>query len=164
MQPNLRLLWLPGARHTVWSALSRAVRIPSRLDADVRFVASVLPITTPPTIVRFDGNEDFDSEEAVTWEGGWRAQLLPALSADLSLYYAWYDRLRSVNLLAPTVEGGFIVQPAEVANDARGHAYGGTLTATWHPRPSLRLLGSYTLLRMKVEPRDDAPPPAAPRT
>jgi iron complex outermembrane receptor protein len=138
------------------------VRIPSRLDADVRFVASVLPITTPPTIVRFDGNEDFDSEEAVTWEGGWRAQLLPALSADLSLYYAWYDRLRSVNLLAPTVEGGFIVQPAEVANDARGHAYGGTLTATWHPRPSLRLLGSYTLLRMKVEPRDDAPPGSTP--
>jgi len=162
VQPNLRLLWLPGARHTVWSAVSRAVRIPSRLDADVRFVASVLPITTPPTIVRFDGNEDFDSEEAVTWEGGWRAQLFPALSADLSLYYAWYDRLRSVNLLAPTVEGGFIVQPAEVANDARGHAYGGTLTATWHPRPSLRLLGSYTLLRMKVEPRDDAPPGSTP--
>jgi iron complex outermembrane receptor protein len=162
VQPNLRLLWLPGIRHTVWSAVSRAVRIPSRLDADVRFVASVLPVTTPPTIVRFDGNEDFDSEEAITWEGGWRAQLLPAVSADLSLYYAWYDRLRSVNLLAPVVEGGFIVQPAEVANDARGHAYGGTLTAIWHPRPTLRLVGSYTLLRMQVELRDDAPAGSTP--
>jgi iron complex outermembrane receptor protein len=162
VQPNLRLLWLPGARHTVWTAVARAVRIPSRLDADVRFVASVLPVTTPPTIVRFDGNEDFRSEEAVTWEGGWRAQLLPQVSADLSLYYAWYDRLRSINLLAPTVEDGFIVQPTEAGNDARGHAYGGTLTATWHPRPTLRLLGSYTLLRMHVEPRDDAPPGSTP--
>jgi iron complex outermembrane recepter protein len=162
VQPNLRLLWLPAARHTVWSAVSRAVRIPSRLDADVRFVTSVNPVTTPPTIIRFDGNEDFESEEAITWEGGWRAQVLPAVSADLSLYYAWYDRLRSVNLLAPVVEGGFIVQPLIVANDARGRAYGGTLTATWHPRPSLRLVGSYTLLRMRVEPLDDAPPGSTP--
>jgi iron complex outermembrane recepter protein len=162
VQPNVRLLWRPDARHTAWSAVSRAVRIPSRLDADVRFVASVLPVTTPPTIVRFDGNEDFDSEEAITWEGGWRAQLLPAVSADLSLYYAWYDRLRSVTPLAPFVEDGVIVQPAQVDNDARGHAYGGTLTATWHPRPALRLVGSYTLLRMAVETRDDAPPGSIP--
>jgi iron complex outermembrane receptor protein len=162
VQPNLRLLWLPSARHTAWTAVSRAVRIPSRLDADVRFVASVLPVTTPPTIVRFDGNEDVAAEEAITWEGGWRAQVLPAVSADLSLYYAWYDRLRSVDLLAPVVEGGFIVQPAEVGNGARGHAYGGTITATWHPRSSLRLVGSYTLLRMRAEPREDAPPGSTP--
>jgi iron complex outermembrane recepter protein len=162
VQPNLRLLWLPGARHTVWSAVSRAVRIPSRLDADISFVSSVVPVTTPPTIVRFDGNEDFDSEEAISWDGGWRSQLTPTVSADLSLYYAWYDRLRSVNLLAPTVENGFIVQPAEVDNDARGHAYGGTLTATWHPRPTLRVVGSYTLLRMNVELREDAPPGSTP--
>jgi iron complex outermembrane receptor protein len=162
VQPNLRLLWLPNARQTAWSAVSRAVRIPSRLDADISFVASVLPATTPPTIVRFDGNEDFDSEEAITWEGGWRSQLTPTVSADLSLYYAWYDRLRSVNLLAPRVENGFNVQPAVVDNDARGHTYGGTLTATWHPRPTLRLVGSYTLLRMKVELREDAPPGSTP--
>jgi iron complex outermembrane receptor protein len=162
VQPNLRVLWLPGARHTAWSAVSRAVRIPSRLDTDISFVTSVNPITTPPTVVRFDGNEDFDAEESITWEGGWRSQLMPAVSADVSLYYAWYDRLRSVNPLAPLAENGFLVQPVQVANDARGHAYGGTLTATWHPRPTLRLVGSYTLLRMQVELRDDAAPGSTP--
>ncbi|HKU60156.1 MAG TPA: TonB-dependent receptor [Gemmatimonadales bacterium] len=162
VQPNLRLLWLPRPGHTAWTAVSRAVRIPSRLDADVEFVASVLPVTTPPTVVRFQGNEDFDAEEAITWEGGWRAQVSPTVSADLALYYAWYDRLRSITPLPPTAEGGFIVQPFQVDNDARGHTYGGTLTATWHPYPVLRLLATYTLLRMTVEPRDDAPPGSVP--
>jgi iron complex outermembrane recepter protein len=162
VQPNLRLLWLPAAGHTAWSSVSRAVRIPSRLDADVQFVASVLPITTPPTVLRFDGNEDFDSEEAITWEAGWRAQLAPSVSADLSVYYAWYDRLRSITPLPPTLAGGFIVQPIQVDNDARGHAYGGTVTVTWHPSPVLRVLATYTLLRMAVESREDAPPGSTP--
>ncbi len=122
----------------------------------------MLPISTPPTVLRFDGNEDFESEEAITWEGGWRAQLSPTVSADLSVYYAWYDRLRSITPLPPTLEGGFIVQPFQVNNDARGHTYGGTVTATWHPYPVLRVLATYTLLRMTVESRDDAPPGSAP--
>lgn len=162
VQPNLRLLWLPRPGHTAWSAVSRALRIPSRLDADLEFVASVLPVTTPPTVVRFEGNEDFAAEEAITWEGGWRAQVSPRVSADLSVYYAWYDRLRSTTPLPPTLEGGFIVQPIGVDNDARGHAYGGTITATWHPYPALRLLATYTLLRMTIESRADAPPGSVP--
>jgi outer membrane receptor protein involved in Fe transport len=69
---------------------------------------------------------------------------------DLSLYYSWYDRLRSIAPLAPTVEGGFATQPFEVRNDAEGHAYGGTLAAGWRPSRKLHLRGSYTLLEMGV--------------
>jgi iron complex outermembrane receptor protein len=161
LQPNVRVLWLPAAGHTVWSAVSRAVRIPSRLDADVRFVTQVLP-TSPLTIVRVDGNEDFESEELVSLEGGYRVLVHPTLSADLSLYYGWYDRIRSITPLPPFVQDGNVVQPLRVDNDARGHAYGGTVAATWQPHPALRLQGSYTLLKMAIQPTDDAPPGSFP--
>jgi iron complex outermembrane receptor protein len=113
-------------------------------------------------VVRLDGNEEFDSEELVSWEAGYRAQLLPAVSADLSVYYGWYDRLRSIRMLAPTSDGESVVQPITLGNDLRGHAYGGTLAANWHPRRTLRFHGSYTLLQTDVSPRDDAPAGSAP--
>ncbi len=34
-QPNIRLAWHPDPRQTVWTAVSRGVRIPSRLDDDL---------------------------------------------------------------------------------------------------------------------------------
>jgi iron complex outermembrane recepter protein len=161
LQPNVRLLWLPEPGHTVWTAVSRAVRIPSRLDADVRFVTQVLP-TSPLAIVRVVGNDDFNSEELISLEGGYRALLHPTVSADLSLYYGWYDRIRSITPLAPFAEAGVVVQPLRVDNDARGHAWGGTLAATWQASPALRLQGSYTLLKMAIESTEDAPPGSFP--
>ena len=155
-QPNARLLWLPSAAHTLWSAVSRAVRIPSRLDTDLSFVAQVLP-TDPRIIVRFQGNEDFRAEELVSWEAGYRAQLRPSLSVDASVYYAWYDRLRSTRTLAPLPEGGDVVQPVSIGNDGLGEAYGGTIAVHWYPSRRLKLQASYTLLEMHVRLQDDAP-------
>jgi iron complex outermembrane receptor protein len=161
LQPNVRVLWTPGPRHTVWSALSRAVRIPSRLDADIRFVAQVIP-GTPPAIVRFDGNEAFDSEELVALEGGWRGELRAGVSLDLSVYYSWYDRLRSVAPLAPTSSDGSVVRPFEVRNDLTGHAWGGTLVANWRASRRVHIQGSYTFLDTDVALRDDAPAGSTP--
>jgi iron complex outermembrane receptor protein len=161
LQPNVRMLWTPAARHTVWSAVSRSVRIPSRLDADVRVVAQVIP-GSPPAVVRVDGNEAFESEELIAWEAGWRGELHPTLALDLSVYYNWYDRLRSIAPLPLTTADGFVVQPFEVRNDLEGHAYGGTLAATWQPTRGVLFRGSYTLLEMEVDLRDEAPPGSIP--
>jgi iron complex outermembrane receptor protein len=161
LQPNVRLLWVPSPRHTLWSAVSRAVRVPSRLDADVRIISRILP-TTPRTVIRAIGNEDFESEELVSLEGGYRTRLHPTVTTDLSIYYGWYDRIRSITPLAPFVENGTVIQELRVDNDARGHSYGGTLAVTWQPATALRLTGSYTLLKMAVEPTDDAPPGSFP--
>ena len=37
-QPSVRLAWTPSDRQTVWSAFSRAARMPSRIDEDLRLV------------------------------------------------------------------------------------------------------------------------------
>src|SRR5206468_6357030 len=36
LQPSGRLLWRPVPRHTIWTAVSRAVRTPSRAEVDIR--------------------------------------------------------------------------------------------------------------------------------
>ena len=156
VQPNVRLRWVPRSGHTIWSAVSRAVRIPSRLDTDVQFIAGALP-TTPPTFIRIDGNEDFDSEELIAAELGYHGDLTPELSLDVSAYYGWYDKLRSVTTQAPVVEDGQPVLPNLFTNEARGHSAGGTIAANWRALPALRLRASYTRLDMGISLADDAP-------
>ena len=156
VQPNLRLRWTPASHHTVWGAVSRAVRVPTRLDTDVLFVTQVIP-GSPSTLVRVEGNEAFESEELVAGEIGYRGEVAQTLSLDISAYYSSYDRLRSITPLAPTAEGGFAIVPITIDNRAQGHAYGGTLAATWRPRAGFLLRGSYTLLEMEVALVEGAP-------
>src|SRR5690606_2280290 len=66
--PSARLAWKPAANRLVWTALSRAVRAPSRYDRDVFFPG------TPPFLVI--GGPNFRSEVADVVELGYRAQPL----------------------------------------------------------------------------------------
>jgi iron complex outermembrane receptor protein len=65
IQPSGRVAWRPRAAHTVWGAVSRAVRIPTRLERDV-----AINVTPPMSSiwVRLLGNPEFDSERLVAVE------------------------------------------------------------------------------------------------
>ena len=160
-QPNARVRWSPVPKHTAWSSISRAVRIPTRLDTDIRFITAVLP-TSPLTIVRVEGNEDFDSESAIAAEAGYRGELASWFSVDVSLYHSWYDRLRTVHPLAPVEENGLTIQPLTIGNAATGRTWGGTIAANWRPTSRMLVRGSYTRLEMRVTPDADAPPGSTP--
>jgi len=54
-QPGARLLWTPSTHQTVWAAVTRAVRSPSRLDEDVQQTQLFSP-ATPPIYLRIAGN------------------------------------------------------------------------------------------------------------
>ncbi|HEX6643326.1 MAG TPA: TonB-dependent receptor [Gemmatimonadales bacterium] len=161
LQPSARLRWSPEPRHTLWSSVSRAVRIPSRLDTDIRFVTGVLP-TSPRTVIRIEGNEDFNSETSVSAEAGYRGELSPRFSVDLAAFYSWYDRLRTVHPLAPVSENDLTVQPLTLGNDASARTWGGTLALNWQPASRLLVRGSYTRLEMRVAMDPDAAPGATP--
>ncbi|HEU4829262.1 MAG TPA: TonB-dependent receptor [Gemmatimonadales bacterium] len=160
-QPSARLRWSPSAGHTAWSSVSRAVRIPTRLDTDIRFIANVLP-TSPLTLVRIDGNEEFDSESAVAAEAGYRGELSSRFSVDVSAYHSWYAQLRSTHPLPPVTEGEFTVQPVTLGNDASGRTWGGTAAVNWRPATRVLVRASYTRLEMRVTPDADAPPGSQP--
>jgi iron complex outermembrane receptor protein len=150
VEPNVRLRWLPSSRQTFWAAVSRAMRTPSRIDVDLDEVGAIRP-GTPPLLFRATGNEDFHSEELIAYELGYRTTPHPRLSLDATVYYNDYDRLRTFNAGTPGVEDGFVVIPLSLRNDATGRTYGGTIAASWRPRPWVRLDGNYTYLRMQVK-------------
>ena len=96
--PSARLAWKPDPSQTVWTALSRAVRAPARLDRDL-----FLP-GQPPFLIA--GGPDFRSEIANVLELGYRAQPSPRLSYSLTAFHAAYEHLRS---LEPVGGGTFVI-------------------------------------------------------
>jgi iron complex outermembrane receptor protein len=89
IQPTLRARW-SGARRSVWGAVSRAVRVPTRFDTDLRFR---LPGST--TALLLTGSADFESEQVVAYEAGYRRQIRDRVSLDLATFVNRYDDLRT---------------------------------------------------------------------
>jgi iron complex outermembrane receptor protein len=160
VQPNGRLLWNVAPAHTLWAAVSGSARSPSRADVDVVATGAVLP-GSPRTFIQVLGTEDFRSERLVAYEVGYRATPDLRLSFDLAAYYNDYDRLRSVVPQVPNISDTLIVLPLQIRNDFRGRTYGGELSVTLGLSRRWRVRANYALLKMKVEPRSDAPPGAA---
>ena len=56
-QPSIRGAWHPTPDHTLWGAVSRAVRTPTRFDEDLRFG------TGAPTVI--SGSRGFKTEDLI---------------------------------------------------------------------------------------------------
>jgi iron complex outermembrane receptor protein len=132
-QPSTRLAWTPTERQTVWAAVSRAVREPSRIDRDLYAPAN------PPYFLA--GGPNFDSEVLRAFELGYRVQPNPSLTASLATFYNSYDKLRSLELGSPVI----------LANGLDGNSRGVEASATVLARGWWRLSGGYTFLRLELE-------------
>jgi len=109
VEPSGRLSWVLTPRHSLWAAVSRAVRTPSRIDED--FEAFSPPGAPTPLVL---GNGQFISETLLAYELGYRAQLARKVSASISAYYNVYDHLRSVTPGLPLL----------IQNNLTGETYG----------------------------------------
>lgn len=91
VQPSIRLAWTPDDKRTLWSSLSRSVRTPNRLDDDIVVISPASPTFF------IEGNREFESEEVITWELGYRNSLTEKLSLDTTLFFNEYDKMRGVD-------------------------------------------------------------------
>jgi iron complex outermembrane receptor protein len=107
VQPSLRLAWIPVANHTIWGAISRAVRTPSRIDTDL-----VIP-RTPPFFIR-GGGDRFDSETVMAYELGYRTELADRATLSVAAFFNDYEDIRSVEPIAgaPGLPGGGSLLPS----------------------------------------------------
>jgi len=131
VQPTVRLAWTPSERQILWGAVSRAVRAPTRIDQDSRFLAG--------SRVLIQGSRDFDFEEVVAYELGYRLQPRASTSLDLAAFYNVYDHLRSQERPA---SGAPI--PITLANKLNAETYGAELRWNVQAAPWWRLYSSYT--------------------
>jgi iron complex outermembrane recepter protein len=94
--PNVRWVWTPDDRHTLWAAVSRAVRMPSRIDEDLRFLPN-----PANGVVLFQGNTSFKPEKLNAFEIGYRIRPGRRIFADVTVFHHEYDQLRSLEPSAP---------------------------------------------------------------
>ncbi|MFQ5864230.1 MAG: TonB-dependent receptor plug domain-containing protein [bacterium] len=160
IQPNLRLLWMPMTRHTVWGAISRAVRTPSRGEDDARIVLQALSPSTPTTFLVLLGNRDFDSENLLALELGYRVRPSYKLSLDLTTFYNNYKHLRtdepdiSSREPSPFPPNGII--PLMVDNKLDGTAYGLEVAADWRASKQWQFRAAYSYLKLQLDPHKNS--------
>jgi iron complex outermembrane recepter protein len=134
IQPSGRLAWTPAARHTVWMAVSRAVRTPARIDRDFAlFLAPSVPLLL---------GQNLETEKVLATELGWRLQPNERVSLALSTFYNHYDDLRTAEPGPPP----FGI-PITLGNGLKGHTYGVELAGLWQVIDRWRLRGGYTFLK-----------------
>lgn len=104
--PDARIAWSLNDSRMLWSAVSRAIRTPSRFDRD---------LTNRGLI---NGGPEFHSEELVAFEAGYRALVSPALTVSISAFYNDYDDLRTLESVGNTPF------PVEIRNGMRGTSTG----------------------------------------
>ncbi len=172
IQPSMRVLWKPHNDHALWGAVSRAVRTPSRADHYV-IANSAAPTCQAchqnpsaellPGIVRFTGNTDFDSEEVLAYEIGYRTQVKEQLSVDIAMFYNDFTKDRAAGAQAPFLETSplppHLVFPYSAENADKWRVYGVEIATDWKPVDWWRIQGSYTYLEMKL--RTDSKDPTA---
>jgi iron complex outermembrane receptor protein len=147
VEPSVRLQWNLSATQTLWSAISRAVRTPSRIDRDF---AEPAPSTG---FVLLEGSPDFKSETLLAYELGYRAQLGSRLSTSISTFYNDYDHVRSTSPSANPIIPG-LPFPLFFQNNLEGRTYGMEASAEVQLLEGWRLHAGYNLLeeRLRIKP------------
>lgn len=147
LQPNARISWLTDAGHTLWGAVSRAVRTPARGEHDVNL--QMLPPPSPPGLPTLTvlGSDTFDTETLTAWELGYRFPLADRASVDLAAFYNRYDRLRTVDVISMP-PGAF---EAVFGNNMEGNTHGVEIDVHWQLRPGLDLNANYTRLEIDLD-------------
>jgi len=139
IQPGGRVNWRLSPSRTLWAAVSRALRTPSRIDREL--FARVSPTSF------LAGGPGFHSEEELAYELGYRHQQ-GSLALSVATFYSRYHGLRSVEQLNPPAADTLVI-----GNGQDGESYGAELTADYRVTDRWRLRAGYTELRVHVWPK-----------
>jgi iron complex outermembrane recepter protein len=141
-QPNARLAWKLRDNALLWSAVSRSVRTPARIDREF-----FLPGQAPFLIA---GGPDFVSEKLTTYEVGYRMQPVSYASFSMSVFYNDYKDLRSVE---PVAGSG---APFVLANKMLGSSYGIEMWGSYRVSDTWRLSAGYNYLKQDLRLAPDS--------
>lgn len=157
-QPSGRLLVKPNDKHTIWAAVSRAVRTMSRGERGFHYNTSVQPPGSPrnsaqvPLVLQVRGNEDLEPEDVIAYELGYRIRARKNIYLDVTGYYNDYDNILSDDALPPEMAMRpvpHMVLPFNADNEDEVETYGFEIAADWQPLEWWKLKGAYTWFKAK---------------
>ena len=141
VQPNVRLAFQSDRGALLWTAVSRVVRTPSRVDSD--FYVFHFPGAA------FRGGPDFHSERLTAFEAGYRAHEGARLNYSVNAFYNRYGMLRSV-------EPGPVAGTLVIANKNEGFTAGLEAWANLQLNEQWRLFAGGRWLRERFHFRADS--------
>ena len=154
LEPGAQVAWTPGPHSTLWASIARAVREPSRYEANVYVPPVPVASMGPSVMLEMLGNSEFRPERVLATEGGARWQPTARSSLDLAVFSNKYEDLATFEQLMPRFEPGpipYVIVPLWFANGMGGRAYGVELSASYQPAPRWRLMAGYSWLRMNLQ-------------
>ena len=158
IQPSLRAVFKPTEHHTLWAAVSRAVRTPSEIEgSDVGAIIVGAPFEPfgpgngfyYPTLV---GNAEPDAEVLWAYELGYRLQPADFMNVEVNAFYNDYSRIITYGEFGQFIPGA-PVGTAEIPfmNLQSGETYGGEASVTVAATGTWRLTASYSLLVANIQ-------------
>jgi len=135
-QPMARLLWTPNDQHTLWTAVSQGVRIPSLVEYNgVGLGASGTGLK-----IQFIGNEDMQAEKSISNELGYR-YTADSWGVDMSVFYTKAKNVAAIEQNIVFTQTPFGALPtganADFTSDAKLQTYGGEAVIKWQPYDKL---------------------------
>lgn len=150
IQPSIRGLWKLDETSSLWASVSRAVRTPSRVEAEgmITTFSGVITTGNPvvpvvPTSATITGSNHIESEVMLAYELGYRIQPVEKLSLDLAIFYNDYDNLQTFESINLT--------EIKFGNKMSGHATGLEVALDWHPTLWWRVQASYSTIKLSLE-------------
>lgn len=151
LQPNMRIAWDVSPTQTWWSSVSRAVRVPTRLERDIAVDVSD-PAGNP--VIQLQGNKKFRAEKLEAFEIGYRWRAFENLFLDIATFHNEYRGLSSLEVGTPYINpsDGRTIIPVVNENATNGSTQGLEAAMTFAPISSWRLSANYSYLDMHIDP------------
>ncbi|HLA85737.1 MAG TPA: TonB-dependent receptor [Thermoguttaceae bacterium] len=154
-QPSGRVLYTPDEQHSLWAAVSRAVRTPDRYDDNGYLTGPAQPFFPPFNrfFPRYEGDSNVISEDMMAYEIGYRAQPTERFAYDIALFFNRYDNIIAFQFGEMSdwyMDQGQLIIPAFELNAARMDTWGIEVSTDYNMTERWRLSAAYTFLNMEL--------------
>jgi iron complex outermembrane recepter protein len=154
-EPSAQLVWNASDRQTVWASAARAIRQPAIVDFGLFRDAAIVPLAGPVFgVVTLLGNPNVKAEQLLDYEAGYRSQLHPRLSVDLTGFWSFYRNLETFEPHTPYFVASpgppHLVLPLVYDNLAHARDRGAEIAVTWEATQRWKLSPGYSWLDMSV--------------
>ncbi len=141
LQPSTKLSWQLDKSDLLWASVSRAVRTPSRGTHNL----SLQAVGTPRGYISQIGNSNFESEEVIAYEAGYKTTLSNSLQLDTTVFYNQYENLRA---FSPSQAFNNIAIPLNINNNGEATSSGFEISTNYNFSDNLEFWLSYSYINM----------------
>lgn len=152
-EPSARLLWTPTSHQTLWAAVTRAVRTPSRIDEDLQLTGLVQ--ATPPVFACICDNRQVASETLLGYEAGYRKLVTPSFYVDVAAFHNKYNDLvsygdESISIVAAPPPP-YTLLSFQAVNGIMGSSNGGEISPAWKVTHWMDFKATYSYVSLNFE-------------